>query len=74
MHKMFRKMGMKSTNSGNNRSVIVYKFKKKSNDTKEKSNRTSLAFSEKDGALVGVGPRGSILTTRIDTIRARNRA
>ncbi|KAJ0914514.1 putative RNA helicase [Helianthus annuus] len=50
VHKLCRKMGMKSASSGsktgNNRRVSVYKFKKKSNDTKEKSNLTSFTFSE----------------------------
>ncbi|KAI7750690.1 hypothetical protein M8C21_029534 [Ambrosia artemisiifolia] len=50
VHKLCRKMGMKSASSGsktgNNRRVSVYKFKKNSNDTKEKNNLTSFTFSE----------------------------
>ncbi|KAL8208141.1 hypothetical protein R6Q57_007553 [Mikania cordata] len=50
VHKLCRKMGMKSASSGsktgNNRRVSVYKFKKESADTKEKNKLTSFTFSE----------------------------
>ncbi|KAK9076312.1 hypothetical protein SSX86_004646 [Deinandra increscens subsp. villosa] len=50
VHKLCRKMGMKSASSGsktgNNRRVSVYKFKKKSNDTQAKNKLTSFTFSE----------------------------
>ncbi|KAI3694040.1 hypothetical protein L1987_76998 [Smallanthus sonchifolius] len=50
VHKLCRKMGMKSASSGSktgsNRRVSVYKFKKKSNDKKAKNNLTSFTFSE----------------------------